>query len=91
MRGWSPSRYSRVAANSVAPPSFALFVNNPEWVHESYRRYLERFFRARLHLSGTPIKVEFRGGENPYAERKNTLTERQLRKRRRLLEHVKKR
>ncbi len=57
----------------------------------SNRRYLEKFFRAKLSLSGTPVRVEFRGGENPFAERKNALTERQIQKRRRLMAHVKKR
>ncbi len=82
-------RYAHAGGQN--PPLIVIHGNQVDSIPESYRRYLERFFRARLHLSGTPIKVEFRGGENPYAERKNTLTERQLRKRRRLLEHVKKR
>jgi GTP-binding protein len=34
---------------------------------DSYRRYLERFFRDAFKLVGTPLRVELRSGRNPYA------------------------
>jgi len=40
--------------------------NRTEHVPEAYRRYLVGVYRKRLNLWGTPIQVEFRGGENPY-------------------------
>ena len=58
---------------------------------ESYRRYLENFFRKRFKLVGTPLRFEFRDGENPFAGRKNTLTEGQQRKRQRMIRKMKKR
>jgi len=40
---------------------------------------------------GTPIKIEFKGGTNPFAERKNKLSQRQQFKRNRMIQHIKKR
>ena len=37
---------------------------------DSYRRYLERFFREAFELQGTPLKMEFRKGVNPYGKRR---------------------
>jgi GTPase len=42
---------------AVKPPTFALFVNDPEIVHETYMRYLENQFRAAFGFSGTPIRL----------------------------------
>jgi GTPase len=57
----------------------------------SYKRYLENFFRKRFKLVGTPLRLEFRVGENPYEGKKNVLTERQQKSRRRMMQHVKRR
>jgi len=46
-------------------------------------------FRRELKISGTPIRLEFKASENPFAGKKNPLTERQITKRRRLMEHHK--
>jgi GTP-binding protein len=43
-----------------------------------YLRYLENSFREALGLTGTPIRIVTRQGENPYAGRVNTLTARQV-------------
>ena len=48
------------------PPLIIIHGNRIEHVPESYRRYLINTYRKRLNLWGTPICVEFRGGENPY-------------------------
>lgn len=45
---------------SVKPPSFALFVNNPKIVHETYLRYLENQLRATFGFLGTPIRLWLR-------------------------------
>ena len=44
-----------------APPSFALFVNDPKLFGESYRRYVEKQFRKNLGYDGTPIRLMWRG------------------------------
>ena len=43
-----------------------------------------------LKLVGTPIRIEYKGGENPYEGNKNKLTDRQVNKKRRLMSHHKK-
>lgn len=45
---------------TTKPPTFVLFVNYPEAVHFSYRRYLTNKIRAGAGLNITPIKVMFR-------------------------------
>ncbi len=49
------------------PPRIIIHGTAVERVPESYRRYLERFFRDAFKLTGTPLKVEFKAGRNPYA------------------------
>ncbi len=44
----------------VAPPKFAIVVNRPDAIAESYRRYLERGFRAAWGFQGSPINIKFR-------------------------------
>ncbi len=48
---------TQVATN---PPSFALFVNNPDIMHFSYVRYLENCLRRAKNFEGTPIKIFIR-------------------------------
>jgi GTPase len=73
------------------PPVIVIHGNQTESLPGSYKRFLENFFRAHLKLVGTPLRLEFKTGTNPFAGRRNTLTERQQRKRKRLLQHVKRR
>lgn len=72
------------------PPTIIIHGNRTDQVPESYRRYLKGVFREALQLVGTPIRIEFKTGENPFQGRKNLLTPRQVKKRARLLRHVKK-
>lgn len=44
----------------VSPPTFVVFVNDPELVHFSYRRYLENQIREAFDFEGTAIKILFR-------------------------------
>ena len=71
------------------PPRIVIHGNQTENVPENYRRYLENAFRDALKLTGTPVRIEFRTGGNPYQGRRNTLTPRQVSRRRRLMRHVK--
>ena len=42
---------------AVAPPTFVLFVNDPELLHFSYQRYLENRLRDAFGFDGNPIKI----------------------------------
>jgi len=53
----------------INPPRIVIHGSALDHVPDSYRRYLERFFRDAFKLQGTPLRVEFRSGFNPYAKR----------------------
>ena len=44
----------------VKPPTFILFVNDPELLHFSTERFLENQIRQRFSLEGTPIRIKVR-------------------------------
>jgi len=67
------------------PPIIVVHGNQTDKVPESYARYLERIFRKVLRLDATPIRMEFRSGENPYKSgRRNQLSDREMAKQRQL-------
>lgn len=49
------------------PPTFALFVNKPLDLPESYQRYLVSHIRQTFELPGVPVRLLLRKGKNPYA------------------------
>jgi GTPase len=49
------------------PPIIVIHGTALSRVHDSYRRYLEGWFRDTFSLQGTPLRIEFRSGVNPYA------------------------
>lgn len=72
------------------PPTFIVHGTRLRTLSDTYRRYLENFFRKRFKLVGTPVRFVFKEGENPYKDKpKGPLTERQVAKKRRLMRHVK--
>jgi GTP-binding protein len=71
------------------PPTIVIHGSRLRSLPDSYKRYLVNVFRERFKLVGTPVRLEFREGANPYAGRRNELSERQVRKRKRLVRHVK--
>ncbi len=71
------------------PPIIVIHGNQTSEVPDSYKRYLVSRFRKALNLKGTPIRIEFRSGTNPYEGKKNKLTKRQVQKRQRLKQFVK--
>jgi GTP-binding protein len=42
---------------AICPPTFVLSVNDPEYMHFSYQRYLENRLRDSFDFTGTPIKI----------------------------------
>jgi GTPase len=79
-------RYAHLGGSN--PPVVVIHGNQADAVPSAYKRYLENFFRHALKLEGTPVRVEFRQGENPFVGRRNELTPRQVTRRRRLMQHV---
>ena len=45
----------------IKPPTFVIFVNEPEIMHFSYQRYLENKLREAFGFEGTPLQMIIRG------------------------------
>lgn len=70
------------------PPVVVIHGNQVDAVPAPYARYLAREIRTGFGLDGTPLRIEFRAGENPYEGRRNKLTPRQMRRRKRVRRHA---
>lgn len=81
-------RYAHAGGHN--PPIIVIHGNQLESLPDSYKRYLTNAFVSHLGLIGTPLKLEFKGGANPFKDKKNKLTERQIKKKKRLMKRVKK-
>ena len=64
----------------VAPPTFVVFVNDPDLVHFSYRRYLENRIRDAYGFLGTPIRLILRERESEEAARRSARPRRAARR-----------
>lgn len=53
------------------PPIIVIHGNALDKIGDSYRRFLEGWFRERLALHGTPLRIEFRSSANPFTNRNN--------------------
>jgi GTP-binding protein len=76
-------------AGGYNPPIVVIHGNQVKDLPDSYKRYLMNYFRRSLKVMGTPIRIQFNEGDNPFAGRRNKLTPTQMRKRKRLLDHIK--
>ncbi|MDD3807057.1 MAG: ribosome biogenesis GTPase Der, partial [Candidatus Marinimicrobia bacterium] len=57
------SKYGKinyVAQVRTRPPQFVFFCNEPSWIHDHYKRFLESKLREIYPLSGVPITVTFK-------------------------------
>ncbi|MBU3021816.1 ribosome biogenesis GTPase Der [Aestuariibacter sp. A3R04] len=77
-------------AGGYNPPVVVIHGNQVNDLPGAYKRYLMNYFRKSLQVMGTPIKIEFREGANPFEGKKNQLTLAQQRKRRRMMAFHKK-
>ncbi len=81
-------RYAHAGGHN--PPLIIVHGNQLDALPESYKRYLIKGFTEKLKLIGTPLKLEFKGGNNPFKDKKNSLSQRQVNKKKRLMNWVKK-
>ena len=71
------------------PPTVVIHGVQTDSLPSAYKRYLMNYFRDQLELKGTPVRLVLKSAENPFQGQKNKLTERQLKKRKRLVKHKK--
>jgi GTP-binding protein len=74
----------------INPTTLIIHSNQDKKIPQNYRKYLENSFRSTLKLQSIQLKLFFRKSENPYESKVNKLTDRQLKKRQRMMKHVKK-
>ncbi|MDM8273949.1 ribosome biogenesis GTPase Der [Enorma phocaeensis] len=53
-------RMHYVTQTGTKPPTFTFFVNHPDLLTDSYRRYVENRMRATFDFAGTPVRLRFR-------------------------------
>jgi GTP-binding protein len=81
-------RYAHAGGHN--PPRIVIHGNQVQDLPDAYRRYLANTYQTRLKLMGTPVRIELKSSENPFRDRKPVLSDRQKRKKTRLMRHVKK-
>lgn len=59
-------RLKYITQGNTRPPTFTIFVNKPEDLPESYRRYIENGLRDDFNMPGVPMRLMFRKSDNPY-------------------------
>ena len=69
---------------SSQPTIIRIQGNNLDKLTKQYQKYLENFLRKKLNFEGIPIKLVFKNNTNPFGEKKNKLTKKQLAKRKRI-------
>lgn len=85
-----PMKAGRVAklryahAGGKFPPRIVIHGSRTDTIPDSYRRYLSNHFIKHFKMKGTPVFLDFRDSDNPYKDKKNTLSRRQMEKRKRL-------
>ncbi|WP_158770818.1 ribosome biogenesis GTPase Der [Paraglaciecola sp. L1A13] len=72
-------------AGGYNPPIIVIHGNQVKDLPDSYKRYMMNYFRKSLKVMGTPIKIEFREGANPFESNKNIMNDSQRRKRKLLM------
>ena len=62
------NRIRYITQVNVRPPTFAVFMSSPENLPDSYKRFLMSSLMDDFDLSGLPIRIMLRKGNNPYVE-----------------------
>ena len=69
-RGAKKPRMYYATQVAAPPPTFVLFVNDPSFFSDAYRRYVENAFREALKFEELPIKLFWRARERSPSKRK---------------------
>ena len=83
-------KFKHVHFAGTCPTTLIIHANQDKKIPSNYKKYLENCFRSNLGLSSIQLKLIFRKADNPYEGKKNKLSERQIKKRKRLIKHNKK-
>lgn len=75
-------RYAHAGGHN--PPTIVIHGKQTRKLPGSYMRYLEKSFRNRLKLEGTPVRIELKSDENPFVKKEKNLSARQVARKRRI-------
>jgi len=71
------------------PPIVVIHGVQTDSLPGAYKGYLMNYFRQQLGLKGTPVRLVFKSPDNPFEGQRNKLSERQVKKRKRLVDFSK--
>jgi GTP-binding protein len=71
------------------PPVVVIHGVQTDSLPAAYKRYLMNYYREQLRLKGTPVRLVFKSPDNPFHGQKNKLSDRQVKKRKRLIDFSK--
>ena len=74
----------------INPTTLVIHSNQDKKIPQNYKKYLENSFRLSLKLQSIQLNLIFRKSDNPFENKVNKLTDRQIKKRQRMMKHVKK-
>ena len=83
-------KFKHVHFGGTRPTTLIIHSNHDKKIPNNYKKYLENSFRSSLGLFSIQLRLIFRKAENPYDNKKNKLSDRQIKKRQRLIKHNKK-
>ena len=83
-------KFKHVHFGGTCPTTLIIHSNQDKKIPNNYKKYLENSFRSSLGLLSIQLRLIFRKADNPYYNKTNKLTERQIKKRQRLIKHNKK-
>ena len=85
-----PVKMRYIHFGGMYPTKLIIHSNVSSKVPANYKRYLINSFREALNLKSVELNLIFRKGDNPYEGKKNELSARQIKKKKRLVKHIKK-
>ena len=83
-------KLKHVHFGGINPTTLVIHSNQDKKIPQNYKKYLENSFRSSLKLQSIQLKLIFRKSENPFENKVNKLTDKQIKKRQRMMKHVKK-
>jgi GTP-binding protein len=83
-------KLKHVHFGGINPTTLVIHSNQDKKIPQNYKKYLENSFRSSLKLQSIQLKLIFRKSDNPFENKVNKLTDRQIKKRQRMMKHVKK-
>ena len=83
-------KLKQVHFGGINPTTLIIHSNQDKKIPQNYRKYLENSFRSELKLESIQLRLIFRKSENPFEGKVNKLSDRQVKKRLRMVKHIKK-